>query len=107
MEDIGYNLAMVTSLKRALRWTLDKKEIDAIQSKIEQLKSLVVPALQESLVSIRISAPHTQRNCYSKLSLTMEEEITVGFFEMKTNRNSKILCQTIHHHTTPTLEHYS
>ena len=52
MEDIADKLApaattSVASLKRVLRWTLDKKEIDVILSRIERLKTLVGLALQK------------------------------------------------------------
>ena len=47
MEDMADKLAPATSLKRVLRWTLDKKDIDAILSKIERLKTLVILALQK------------------------------------------------------------
>ena len=49
MEDIADKLAPATTMNlgRALRWTLDKKEIDAILSKIERLKALVGLALQK------------------------------------------------------------
>ena len=47
MEDIANQLTPATSLKKVLKWTIDKKEIDAILSKIERLKTLVVLALQK------------------------------------------------------------
>ena len=51
MEDIADKLAPATTrvvdLTRALRWTLEKKEIDAILSRIERLKTLVGLALQK------------------------------------------------------------
>ena len=47
MEDVADKPAPATSLKRALCWTLDKKEVDAILSKIERLKTLVGLALQK------------------------------------------------------------
>ena len=50
MEDIAGKLAPATSgvnLRRALRWTLDKKEIDTILLRIERLKTLVGLALQK------------------------------------------------------------
>ena len=50
MESIADKLNPATSfvnLKRVLRWTLDKREIDAILSKIERLKTLVSLALQK------------------------------------------------------------
>ena len=49
MEAIADKLAPATgvgNLRKVLRWTLDKKEIDAILSKIERLKTLVGLALQ-------------------------------------------------------------
>lgn len=48
MEDIADKLAPAKGgEKKALRWTLDKKEIEATLSKIERLKTLVVVALQK------------------------------------------------------------
>ena len=50
LEDIANKLAPATSivnLRRVLSWTLDKKEIDAILSKIERLKTLIGLALQK------------------------------------------------------------
>ena len=47
MENIADQLAPVPNLKRVLRWTLEKKEIDAILWKLERLKTLVVLALQQ------------------------------------------------------------
>ena len=49
MEDIADKLAPTTSMSlgRVLRWTLDKKEIEAILSKIERLQTLVGLALQK------------------------------------------------------------
>ena len=50
MESIVDKLAPATSvvnLKRVLRWPFDKKEIDAMLSKIERLKTLIGLALQE------------------------------------------------------------
>ena len=50
MEDIANKLAPATrvvNIGRALRWTLDKKEIAAILSKIERLKTLIGLALQK------------------------------------------------------------
>ena len=53
MEDIADKLAPATkvvnivNIGRALRWTLDRKEIDAILSKIERLKTLIGLALQK------------------------------------------------------------
>lgn len=50
MEDIADKLApptRVVNLRRVLSWTLDKKEIGAILSKIERLKTLVGLALQK------------------------------------------------------------
>lgn len=49
MEDLVNKLAPGTSvmnLRNAARWTLDKKEVDNILSKIERLKTLVSLALQ-------------------------------------------------------------
>ena len=51
MEDIASKLAPATTsvgnLRKVLRWTLDKKEIEAILLKIERLKTLVGLALQK------------------------------------------------------------
>lgn len=50
MEEIANKLAPasgVVNLKRVLRWTLDKKEMDTILSKIERLKTLVGLTLQK------------------------------------------------------------
>lgn len=50
MEDIANMLAPTTDfarLRRVVRWTSDKREIDAILSKIERLKSLISLALQK------------------------------------------------------------
>ena len=48
MENIVDKLAPAnTNLKRVLRWPFDKKEIDAILSKVERLKTLIGLALQE------------------------------------------------------------
>lgn len=50
MEDIADKLAPATGvgkIRRVLRWTLEKKEIDAILSKIERLKTLIGLALQQ------------------------------------------------------------
>lgn len=50
MEDIANKLApapRVVSLTRVLHWTIEKREIVAILSKIERLKSLVSLALQK------------------------------------------------------------
>ena len=49
MEEIADKLtpAKAMNLGRLLRWTLDKKEIDALLSKIERLKTLVCLALQK------------------------------------------------------------
>lgn len=49
MEDIADKLAPRTkvNLRRVLRWTLEKKEIHAILSKIERLKTLIGLALQK------------------------------------------------------------
>lgn len=50
MEQIADKLAPATGAvktKKALRWTLDKKDIDAILSRVEQLKTLVGLALQK------------------------------------------------------------
>lgn len=50
MNEIADKLApaatSVENLKKALRWTLDKNEINAILSKIERLKTLIALALQ-------------------------------------------------------------
>lgn len=47
MEKIADKLAPTSSVMRALRWTLDKRETDAILSKIERLKTLIGLALQK------------------------------------------------------------
>ena len=50
MEIIADKLAPASgfvNVRRALRWTLDKKEVDAILSKIERLKTLIGLALQK------------------------------------------------------------
>ena len=47
MEHIADKLAPVMNLKRVLRWPFDKKEVEAILSKIERLKTLIGLALQE------------------------------------------------------------
>lgn len=50
MEEIADKLVPTTgvkNLKRALRWKFDKKEIEAILSKIERLKTLIGLALQK------------------------------------------------------------
>lgn len=47
MDDIADKLASATSMKRVLLWTLGKKEINAILSKTEWLKTLVGLALQK------------------------------------------------------------
>lgn len=50
MENLADKLAPATgvkNLKRVLRWTLDKKEVDAILSRMERLKTLVGHALQK------------------------------------------------------------
>lgn len=50
MEDVADKLAPVTGgmrLRRVLRWTLDKKEVEATLSKIERLKTLIGLALQK------------------------------------------------------------
>ena len=50
MEGIADKLAPATSgmnIRRAIRWPFDKKEIEAILSRIERLKSLVGLALQK------------------------------------------------------------
>lgn len=50
MEDIANMLAPTTDfarVRRVVRWKSDKKEIDAILSKIERLKSLIGLALQK------------------------------------------------------------
>ena len=51
MEVIADKLKLTTGVKNlsrvVLRWTLDKKEIDAILSKIERLKTLIGLALQK------------------------------------------------------------
>lgn len=47
MEDLADKLAPPTNLKKVLRWTLDKKEIEAILWETERLKSLISLALQE------------------------------------------------------------
>lgn len=50
MEDIANKLAPATTsvgnLRKVLRWTLDRKEIETILLKIERLKTLVGLALQ-------------------------------------------------------------
>lgn len=74
MEDVADKLAPVTGgmrLRRVLRWTLDKKEVEATLSKIERLKTLIGLALQKD---------------HFNLSLTMNEE-------MKTNRNADNINQ--------------
>lgn len=53
MEEIADKLAPATGIvkvKRVLCWPLDKKEVDAILTKIERLKSLVNLALQNDLL---------------------------------------------------------
>lgn len=45
MEDIADKLTPAIGLKKVLRWTLDKKQVDAALSKIERLKTIVVFAL--------------------------------------------------------------
>lgn len=53
MEDIADKLAPATGtakVKRVFCWPLDKKEIDAILTKIERLKSFVNLALQNDLL---------------------------------------------------------
>ena len=50
MEEIANKLtpaSSVVNLRRALRWTLDKKKMDTILSKIERLKTLVSLTLQK------------------------------------------------------------
>ena len=50
MEELAEKLIPTSAVKkfgRALRWTLDKKEINTILSKIERLKTLVGLALQK------------------------------------------------------------
>lgn len=61
-------------LRTVLRWTLDKKEIDTIPSRIGRLKTLV------GLLC--------RKNTF-KLFLAMKDEIKVGFHKMGPGRDGR------------------
>ncbi|MCJ1462463.1 hypothetical protein MMC07_001065 [Pseudocyphellaria aurata] len=77
MEDIADKLEPgkgAKKIKKFLCWTLDKKDIEAILSRIERLKKIVTFALQQD---------------HFKLSLAIKDELT----EMKTNRDAEKILQ--------------
>ena len=81
MEKIATKLGPKSGIRRvteALSWTLEKKEVDALLAKIERLKSLVGLALQKDNFV---------------LSQTLKSDISVGFQDLKLERDATKIKQ--------------